>query len=44
VNIVKAIRQAAGELDVSEAAPVVAAATIDASTAGHPAAGQGVER
>ena len=31
VNIVKAIQQAAGQLSASESAPVVAAATIDAS-------------
>jgi carbon-monoxide dehydrogenase small subunit len=31
VNIVKAVQQAAGQLSVSESAPVVAGATIDAS-------------
>jgi carbon-monoxide dehydrogenase small subunit len=31
VNIVKAVQQAAGQLSASESAPVVAAATIDAS-------------
>jgi carbon-monoxide dehydrogenase small subunit len=31
VNIVKAVQQAAGQLSASESAPVVAAATVDAS-------------
>jgi carbon-monoxide dehydrogenase small subunit len=39
LNIVKAIKQAAGELEAAEAAPVVAAATIDTGSAEHPAAG-----
>jgi carbon-monoxide dehydrogenase small subunit len=34
VNIVKAIRQAAGELSAAESAPVAAAATTDTSSAG----------
>jgi carbon-monoxide dehydrogenase small subunit len=39
VNIVKAIQQAAGELTAAESAPVVAAETIDPSTADAAAAG-----
>jgi aerobic carbon-monoxide dehydrogenase small subunit len=39
VNIVKAIKQAAGELIAAESASVVAAATTDTSTADSPSAG-----